>query len=214
MRKKQREALKAMNLDLFRSESLVPPAPATMYTRIREAAVHTELSPAAAAVGLATTVADRKALPEEAELYQLFDHYNWLYFDGKLPRVKIEYSTRMKAAGSYSPRRKIIRIGRQYHEIFPDELPDTLKHEMIHILHFRHDRAFREMASRIGASVRARSHPALRKPPKFVYECPECGTEYPRQKRLVMASCGRCSSGRRFDARYKLRLKWSRRQSN
>ncbi len=145
-------------------------------------------------------------LPSVEELQRMFDIYNREYFDGKLPRMRIRYSKRMLIAGGYFPDRKEIRISVKYHTYFPDEVYDTLKHEMIHLLHFRHDTAFKKMARRIGASLRANDHPALRKPPRYIYICPNCFTEYPRQKRLRMASCGRCSKGK-FDPRFKLVLK-------
>jgi predicted SprT family Zn-dependent metalloprotease len=145
-------------------------------------------------------------LPGVERLYRLFDVFNWSYFRGKLPRVTIEYSGRMMSAGSYIPHKKLIRIGRKYHEIYPSEITDTLKHEMIHIKHFNHDAAFKAEADRIGASVRARSHPLLRKPPRYVYVCPNCRSQFPRQRRFRMASCGYCTTGRDFDPRFKLRL--------
>jgi predicted SprT family Zn-dependent metalloprotease len=145
-------------------------------------------------------------LPDLLDLQRMFDIYNREYFEGKLPPVKIRYSKRMLVAGGYFPQKKEIRISEKYHKYFPDEVYDTLKHEMIHILHFKHDAAFKSMARRIGASLRANEHPALRRPPRYIYICPNCFTEYPRHKRLRMASCGRCSKGK-FDARYKLILK-------
>lgn len=145
-------------------------------------------------------------LPGLADLYRMFDIYNRQYFGGKLPEVKISYSKRMMVAGGYYPSRKEIRISRKYHQLFPDEVYDTLKHEMIHIIHFKHDAAFKKMARKIGASIKANAHPSLRRPPKYVYICPGCFAEYPRQKRLRMASCGRCSKGG-FDRRFKLVLK-------
>jgi predicted SprT family Zn-dependent metalloprotease len=145
-------------------------------------------------------------LPKVTELRRMFDIYNREYFDGELPRVKINYSKRMLVAGGYFPDRKEIRISVKYHTVFPDEVYDTLKHEMIHIVHFKHDAAFKRMARRIGASIRANDHPTLRRPPRYVYSCPHCFAEYPRQKRLRMASCGQCSRGA-FDPRYKLILK-------
>lgn len=145
-------------------------------------------------------------LPGIADLQRMFDIYNREYFDGKLPKVKIRYSRRMLVAGGYFPQKREIRISEKYHRFFPDEVYDTLKHEMIHIINFRHDAAFKKMAKRIGASVRANDHPGLRRPPRYIYICPHCYTEYPRHKRLRMASCGKCSKGR-FDARFKLVLK-------
>lgn len=145
-------------------------------------------------------------LPSVDELYRMFAIYNRQYFNGKLPRVKIVYSRRMLAAGGYFPAKKEIRISEKYHTIFPEEVYDTLKHEMIHLVHMKHNAAFKRTARRIGASVRANEHPELRRPPRYIYICPVCGTEYPRNKRLRMASCGSCSRNG-FDARYKLILK-------
>ena len=200
--KRQKKALRTVNYDLFHPESMAPPAPATVDSKVREAVERSR--PDRVETVQARPERVRTELPPVTELYRLFDLFNNVYFGGKLPRVKIEYSTRMFSAGSYSPNRKMIRIGKKYHEIFPQDLEDTLKHEMIHIRHYRHDAGFRAEAARIGASMRAREHADLRRPPKYIYVCPGCGMEYPRQKRLVMASCGRCSRGRRFDPRFKL----------
>ena len=201
--KRQLKALAALNLDLFQAESIARPAPATM-----DSLISSRAGSRAAAVSLIPErqpVADQ--LPSEAELYSLFDRYNWMYFDGKLPHPTIEYSNRMTSAGAYTPHDRKIRIGRRYHEIFPEDLGDTLKHEMIHMIHFSHNAAFKAEAERVGASLKARTHPALQKPPRYVYVCDNCGMEYPRRKRLVMASCGECSRGGKYDPRYKLRLK-------
>jgi len=189
-----------LNYDLFQPECITPPPPATMHTKLRE---QSQLSPSAQ-IELPRGSSTR--LPSEQELYRMYDLINWLYFGGRLQRVKIEYSRRMTSAGSYHADQKLIRIGRKYHELFPDEIGDTLKHEMLHIKHFRHDAVFRKEARRIGASVSAQSHPLLQKPPRYIYICPGCGREYARQKRLVMASCGKCSKGGKFDKRYKLVL--------
>jgi predicted SprT family Zn-dependent metalloprotease len=199
-KKTQQKAPAVLNYDLFHPESIARPAPATIDTKVRE---QTSLRPVA---GIRATPRDRSQLPTVAELHRMYDLTNWLYFGGKLPRVRIEYSSRMTSAGSYSAEKNLIRIGRKYHELFPDEIGDTLKHEMIHIRHFNHDSAFRKEAERIGASVRARSHPLLERPPRYIYICPRCGQKYPRQKRLRMASCGDCSPRRKFDPKYKLVL--------
>jgi predicted SprT family Zn-dependent metalloprotease len=207
--RRQKNALRALNYNLFETEQIQPPAPATMYTRLQDLLTrdrHEQERYRQKQQGRQPG----PALPPVEELYSLFDRINWQYFDGALPPVKIEYSNRMTSAGSYTPARRVIKIGCKYHMLFPDELEDTLKHEMIHIRHFRHDAAFKAEARRIGASLKARSHPSLQKPPKYVYVCPECGQRYPRHKRLVMASCGRCSAKGRYDPRYKLSLLTSR----
>ena len=144
-------------------------------------------------------------LPSLPELFRLFGVINRRYFQGTLPEAKISYSKRMLIAGSYTPVKMEIKIGIRYHRLFPSEIDDTLKHEMIHILHPDHNREFRLEAKRIGASLKAKSHPQLRKPPVYIYVCPRCGKEYPRQKRLRMASCGACSVRGKFDPRCKLK---------
>lgn len=151
-------------------------------------------------------VAVSDEIPSEADLNRMFNIYNREYFGSRLPKVKVKYSARMLVAGGYYPREREIRISIKYHRLFPDEVYDTLKHEMIHIIHFKHDSAFKEVARRIGASLQANEHPALKLPPKYIYICPNCFTEYPRRKRLRMASCGKCSKNG-FDSRYKLLLK-------
>jgi len=146
-------------------------------------------------------------LPSVPELYDMFNRINEQYFRGRLPQARISYSNRMLIAGSFTPSKKEIKIGRRYHEIFPDDVEDTLKHEMIHIINLKHDTRFRRIADKIGASLKARSHPALRGSYKYLYICPACGKEYPRRKRLRMASCGICTRGKSFDPRFKLILK-------
>lgn len=205
--KRQLKALAALNLDLFEPEVKQVPAPATLYTRIQAYA-----EPSAESAALADREGEvvRAELPDEEELCRMFDRYNWMYFGGRLRKPRIEISNRMTTAGAYYPGQKLIKIGRKYHELFPDEVSDTLKHEMIHLIHLKHNAAFKAEARRIGASVRAQSHPSLHRPPRYLYVCPGCGLEYPRQKRIVMGSCGKCSKGGRYDERFKLKLKASR----
>lgn len=196
MIKSRKKALAAQNYDLFATVGSAG------------------IDQAGFAVGQVPGLSDRRAkppvssgsLPSEAELYRLFHQFNLTYFQGRLPEVTIVYSNRMRSAGSYQPDGKLIKVGRKYHEIFPEDIHDTLKHEMIHILNLRHDAAFRAEALRIGATVRAQSHPSLRRLPKYLYVCPNCRAEYPRQKRLRMASCGTCSPGGKYNRNYKLKL--------
>lgn len=150
--------------------------------------------------------AAKRELPTVEELKHIFNRFNHFYFDGKLKKTKIEYSHRMTCAGSYFPEDGLIKISLKYHELFPGEIEDTLKHEMIHIRHFYHDHAFKAEAKRIGASLKAKTHPSLQRTPKFLYVCPGCGLEYPRQKKMQKYSCGDCSANRRYDERFRLKL--------
>ena len=180
--RKQQLAIKALNFDLFENAQI--------------AISVQEISPK-----------DQSGLlPSTETLYHLFNRFNYLYFDGKLPRPVIEYSSRMTCAGSYTPVKNLIKISQKYHAIYPNEIEDTLKHEMIHIIHFNHNAAFKAEAKRIGSSLKAKTHPSLRKSPKYLYVCPSCGLEYPRQKKVRMSSCGSCSRNNEFERRFKLIL--------
>lgn len=185
--KRQMKALREIAYDLFRPHVLTEPEPEVE-------------------VAVAASASEAAVLPPLSDLYRMYDEYNREYFGGRLPATKISYSGRMLIAGSYTPLRNEIKIGRKYHEIFPEEIADTLKHEMIHIINPRHDGKFKALASRIGASLKAKSHPALRGNYKYLYVCPACGREYPRRKRLRMAYCGICTTGRQFDNKFKLKL--------
>lgn len=151
------------------------------------------------------------ALPSVTELYQHFELYNKRHFSDNLPAAEISYSNRMLAAGICYPAEKKIKIGVRYHQLFSGEVYGTLLHEMIHLLNPTHDRRFRATALLVGAPLNARFHPDLRRPPRYLYRCPGCNTEFPRQRRLRESSCAPCSGGG-FDSRFKLRLVDSARQ--
>src|SRR3990172_4259119 len=188
--KKKRQTGKGVNYDLFEG------------SRKRESAYNGN----AARKLQSPPSKSKNDLPTACELQHLFTRLNNLFFNGKLKNTAIEYSSRMTCAGSYCPDDDEIKISSRYHEIFPDEIEDTLKHEMIHIKHFYHDAAFKAEAKRIGASLKAKTHPLLQRPPKFLYVCPGCRTKYPRQKRMSKHSCGDCSAKKKYDPRFKLRL--------
>jgi len=185
MNKRQYLALRSIHYDLFQAETVVG-----------DDVSGRDVKPSDACT----------PLPPLAKLYQLYGDFNKECFDGRLPEVKISYSKRMLIAGSYMPSTREIKIGTKYHTIFPDDLADTLKHEMIHVLYPNHNRGFKALAAKLGVSLKAKTHPALRGAYKYLYVCPVCGREYPRRKRLRMASCGICSAGNAFDPRCKLRL--------
>jgi len=191
-----RNLARLMNYDLFEQIEWVKPD-------------HTQHTPAQTQEPVVTDISAPKPrqgeLPPVEELYRLFDIYNAIHFANSLPRPTIKYSTRMLAAGSCEPLRKVIKIGVRYHQIFREELEDTLKHEMIHLVHFHHDKHFKAKAAEMGVPVHAKFHPDLKRPPKYLYQCPSCRHQYPRQKRLRETSCGSCSNGA-YNPRFKLQL--------
>ena len=72
--KKQLRAATALNLDLFRPDSVQLPAPATLHTRIREYAEPS--AEAAQRHDQALEVHSETKLPSEEELARLFERYN------------------------------------------------------------------------------------------------------------------------------------------
>jgi predicted SprT family Zn-dependent metalloprotease len=190
--KKSARALAELHYDLFNSAIIEPAIEDTICTDFRG------------------EKQAEKQLPSVLELYQMYDKINIEYFSGRLPQTRILYSDRMLIAGTFTPSKNEIRIGKKYHRLFPDEIEDTLKHEMIHIINLNHDANFKRIAQKIGASLKAKTHPELRGNYRYLYYCPNCGTEYARRKRLRMAYCGICSKNRNFNPRYKLKLLESR----
>jgi predicted SprT family Zn-dependent metalloprotease len=148
---------------------------------------------------------ETRMLPDQGGLYEMFMAINHKYFGGTLPRVSIEWSKRMRVAGKYFVDERLIKLGRKYHEYYPDEVEDTLKHEMVHILYPDHGPQFKREAARIGTSNHARDYPGGTSPHKYIYICPACGQKYYRHRRLRMASCGTCSK-HGYDSRFKLKL--------
>jgi hypothetical protein len=69
-----------------------------------------------------------------------------------------------------------------------------------------HDRIAVRVAELTGASMeelRAATLPPVRRPARYLYQCPGCGVEVPRRSQGTW-SCARCAP--RFDPRYVLRL--------
>ncbi len=181
LNKKSKRALKALNFDLF-------------VEGLRHRGIN----------GLK----GKSLLPDESGLMRMYERLNYRYFRGKLPRVKIEWSNRMLSAGQYYTGYKLIRLGRKYHEYYPEDVEDTLKHEMIHILYPNHGKEFKREAARIKTSLHAKDYPGAKSHFKYVYICPACGQKYFRRRRMSMASCGECSGGK-YNGMFKLKLHWS-----
>jgi predicted SprT family Zn-dependent metalloprotease len=144
-------------------------------------------------------------LPDEPELARRFADFNRRYFDGSLPVADVRWSSRMRIAGTCDGRNRTITLSRVYHAHFPEDVDDTLKHEMIHLRHHSHDAAFRREAERIGATIHCKEYPGLHPRARFVYICPHCRTTFHRSKRERLY-CGLCARTR-LDARFILVLR-------
>lgn len=163
---------------------------------------------AGTAAGAVRAEADRAArLPSVDELYQRYERFNRLYFENLLPRaddVTIEWSRRMtSAAGRCYTKRRIIRLSTHYHEKFPEEVDQTLLHEMIHLLVPNHGplfhlwlRRIRERGGVVQRYSRERATPAKY---RWEYTCRRCGAVRRTQRRLAHGGkyhrCRQCRVG-------------------
>ena len=144
-------------------------------------------------------------LPDEAELQRRFARFNIDLFKSKLPAATIRWSGRMRIAGTCHRHRALITLSRPYHERFPDDVDDTLKHEMIHLRYAGHGPAFRREAQRVSASIHCREYDGIHPRAKLIYACPACWREFHRAKPGDLY-CGRCSRGR-LQPQFRLILK-------
>ncbi|MEK7469183.1 MAG: SprT-like domain-containing protein [Planctomycetota bacterium] len=144
------------------------------------------------------------SLPEEHELDLALKALLAQYFPDVRVSYRVQWSRRMRrSAGLCYYKRGVIRLSWQYHAAFPQEILNTLKHELIHAAGvLGHGRKFREEAKRLGCDVKARPMPG--RPYKWLYACPACGIEVKTRKRVTL-SCGKCA--RRWDPRYALVLR-------
>jgi hypothetical protein len=87
-----------------------------------------------------------------------------------------------------------------------EETLNTFRHEVAHIVHADHSRAFWQLAVRLGSTQKYaripedRSHAYCR----YVYECPVCKVRVFRRRRIRSASCARCD--RTYNPKFQLKL--------
>ncbi|MBZ4649271.1 SprT-like domain-containing protein [Thermosipho sp. (in: thermotogales)] len=141
-------------------------------------------------------------LPSESTLKKYYKEIKDKYFGDEVPdvdEVKIEWSKRLVvAAGGCYVKRKIIRLSVPYHEKFPDEIINTLTHEMIHLISGKHNDLFKYWMNKInmlGGHVTLHSKEAA--VVNYIYECVNCGFQYKLRKKLKNLDnyhCGQCKS--------------------
>jgi SprT protein len=139
--------------------------------------------------------------------------------------LRVEWNPRLQtAAGRADYRKKLISLNPRLREHGEEEIERTLRHELAHLLaQFReksqrwiapHGAEWRQACIDLGIADEARCHnlPFAPRafPPRFVYRCPNCKTEFPRVRRVRRAVaclvCCREHNGGKFDPRFRLKL--------
>ena len=130
-------------------------------------------------------------------------------------RASMRESFRAGFGGGAEARPPVIELATYLFEEAEAEkhLKDTLAHEMIHLWLWVRRRPYGhtdEFWTKMTAMGVSRYNPVPRtRPPRYLYGCPACGTEYPARRKLGPLACARCCkahSGGRYDARFRLAL--------
>ena len=138
--------------------------------------------------------------------------------------VRVRWNPRLTScAGRADYRRKLVVLNPRLRDFGAQEIDQTLRHELAHLLAQAragrrriapHGIEWRRACRDLGIAGEARCHtlplPVSRRAPRFLYKCPNCATSFPRVRRLRRAvaclACCRTYNRGRFHARFQLRL--------
>jgi len=136
-----------------------------------------------------------------------FDRLNHEHFDGALVRPEILFSTRKTYGGYFRPSsNRIVLSWQAYQEHGWDETINTFRHEVAHIVHRNHSKAFWDLAKQLGVTRKYAANPIKKSgnAKRYVYVCPNCAQRVVRARRLRPTSCGLCD--KKFNPQFLLKL--------
>ena len=143
-------------------------------------------------------------LPDVAELQLLFAQYNLVYFRGEIPSYRIAYNARFSnLAGRIMYKPPTIELSPKHLKDKPQELRDTLLHEMIHAwLHARgenpgHTGAFKKKMRELGLTSiyhdLGTAAPFNESSKRYILRCEKCLMELLRKRKPAPnIVCARC----------------------
>lgn len=143
-------------------------------------------------------------LPDVAELQLLFAQLNYRHFDGEIPTYRIAYNARFSnLAGRITYKPPTIELSPKHLNGKPDELRETLLHEMIHAWLYAkganpgHTAAFKKKMRELG--LRSIYHdlgtarPLNESTKRYILRCEKCTMEVLRKRKPpVNVMCARC----------------------
>ncbi len=112
--------------------------------------------------------------------------------------VHVEWNARLfSAAGRADFRRNLVSLNPRLREHDAAEIDRTLRHELAHLLAQSragrrrvapHGAEWRKACRDLGIGDESRTHalpfPILRRARRFLYQCPRCGKEFPRVRKI------------------------------
>lgn len=143
-------------------------------------------------------------LPDVAELQLMFAQFNFLYFDGEIPTYRIAYNARFSnLAGRITYRPPTIELSPKHLAGKPDQLRETLLHEMIHAwLHAKglppgHTPTFKKKMRELGLGSiyhdLGKAAPLNESTKRYILRCEKCAMELLRKRKpSANLICARC----------------------
>jgi DNA-directed RNA polymerase subunit RPC12/RpoP len=133
-------------------------------------------------------------LPDIAELQLMFAQFNYAYFNGEIPAHEIAYNNRFSnVAGRITYKPPKIELSPKHLRGKPDQLRETLLHEMIHAWLFarnenpghtpRFKKKMRELGLRSIYHDLGTAAPLSESPKRYILRCERCRREFLRKRK-------------------------------